>query len=195
MFHSRIINNKNNRLDERCMLATVMFKVYRSMYPTIFSELFRRRDIFCNSQNNNNFAAPIAKSAFHGSESISYLGPKIWMLYLWRSKSQCLQKGYWKMEIKKLFLQARKAILIKSRFHFKYFRNLFLTVMLSSTYLRLLFPSILPENIENFCLLNYSVRKARNQFLWSELKIFLFKVFNLLGSKLLSINICMVDIN
>ena len=59
------------------MLATEMFKMYRSMYPTIFSELFRRRDIFCNSQNNNNFAAPIAKSAFHGSESISYLGPKI----------------------------------------------------------------------------------------------------------------------
>ena len=71
MFHSRIMNNKINRLHERCMrliygdktssfeelleqdksvslhtrnvqmLATEMFKVYRSMSPPSFSELFR----------------------------------------------------------------------------------------------------------------------------------------------------------
>ena len=74
MFHSRITNNKINRLHERCMrliygdktssfeelleqdksvsihtrnlkLATEMFKVYRSMSPPIFRELFRGRDI------------------------------------------------------------------------------------------------------------------------------------------------------
>ena len=78
MFHSRIMNNKINRLHERCMrliygdktssfeelldqdksvsihtrnlqmLATEMFKVYRSMSPPIFSELFCRRDICHN---------------------------------------------------------------------------------------------------------------------------------------------------
>ena len=75
MFHGRIMNNKINRLHERCMrlisgcktssfeklleqdkfvsihtknlqmLATEMFRVYRSMSPPIFSELFRGRDM------------------------------------------------------------------------------------------------------------------------------------------------------
>ena len=78
MFHSRIMNNKINRLHERCMsliyrdktpsfeelldqdksvsihtrnlqmLATEMFKVYRGMSPPIIGELFRRRDISYN---------------------------------------------------------------------------------------------------------------------------------------------------
>ena len=108
MFHSRITKNKINRLHERCMrliygdktssfeelleqdksvsihtrnlqmLVTEMFKVYRSMSPPIFSELFRGRDICYNLQSNSNFAVPHVKSVFHGSESISYLGPKIW---------------------------------------------------------------------------------------------------------------------
>ena len=60
------------------MLATEMFKVYRSLSPRIFSELFRRRrDICYNLRSNSNFAVPNVKSVFHGSESISYLGPKI----------------------------------------------------------------------------------------------------------------------
>ena len=108
MFHSRIMNNKINRLHERCMrliygdktssfeelleqdksvsihtrnlqmLVTEVFKVYRSMSPPIFSELFRGRDICYNLQSNSNVAVPNVKSVFHGSESISYLGPKIW---------------------------------------------------------------------------------------------------------------------
>ena len=60
------------------MLATKMFKVYRSMSPTILSELFRGRDICHNLQSNSNFAVSNVKSVFHGSKSISYLGPKIW---------------------------------------------------------------------------------------------------------------------
>ena len=60
------------------MLATEMFKVYRSMSPPIFSRLFRRRDISYNLPSNPNFAVPDVKSVFYGSESITYLGPKIW---------------------------------------------------------------------------------------------------------------------
>ena len=60
------------------MLATEIFKVHRSMRPPIFSELFCRRDDICyNLQSNSYFAVPNVKSVFHGSESISYLGPKI----------------------------------------------------------------------------------------------------------------------
>ena len=94
MFHSRIMNNKINRLHERCMrliygdktssfeelldqdksvsihtrnlqmLATEMFKVYRSMSPPIFSELFRRRDICYDLRSNSNFALLNVKSVF-----------------------------------------------------------------------------------------------------------------------------------
>ena len=60
------------------MLATEMFKVYRGMSPPIISELFRRRDISYNLRSNSNFAVPNVKSGFHGSGSITYLGPKIW---------------------------------------------------------------------------------------------------------------------
>ena len=108
IFHSRIMNNKTNRLHERYMrliygdktssfeelleqdknasihtwnlqmLATEMFKGYRSMSLPIFSKLFRQRDICYNLRSNSNFAVPNVKFVFHGSESISYLGPKIW---------------------------------------------------------------------------------------------------------------------
>ena len=110
MLHSRIMNNKINRLHERCirltyedmlyvssfeelleqvkpvsihtrnlqMLATYIFKVYGSITPPIFNELFRQRDISYNLQSNPNFAATNVKSVIHGSESISYLGSKIW---------------------------------------------------------------------------------------------------------------------
>ena len=48
------------------------------MSPSIFIELFRRRDICYNLRSNSNFAVPNVKSVFHGSKSISYLGQKIW---------------------------------------------------------------------------------------------------------------------
>ena len=58
------------------MLATEMFKVYRSTSPPIFNESFRRHDICHNLQINSSFAVPNVKSVFH--KSVSYLEPKIW---------------------------------------------------------------------------------------------------------------------
>ena len=108
MFHSRIINNKINRLHERCLrvlygdksssfeklleqdksvtihtrnlqiLATEMFKVYRNISPPIFSEIFRQLDNNYNLWINSDFAMPNVRSVFHWTESILYLGPKIW---------------------------------------------------------------------------------------------------------------------
>ena len=60
------------------ILATEMFKVYRNKSPPIFSEIFHRRDINYNLRINSDFAIPNVRSVFHGSEIISYLGPKIW---------------------------------------------------------------------------------------------------------------------
>ena len=48
------------------------------MIPPIFSKLFRRNDFCYNLGSNPNFALPNVKFVSHGSESISYLGPKSW---------------------------------------------------------------------------------------------------------------------
>ena len=60
------------------MLATEMFKVYRNISSPIFSEIFHRRDINYNLRINSNFAMPDVRFVFRGSQSISYLGPKVW---------------------------------------------------------------------------------------------------------------------
>ena len=60
------------------ILATEMFKVYRNISPTVFSEIFHRRDVNYNVRINSDFAMPNVRSVFHGSESILYLGLKIW---------------------------------------------------------------------------------------------------------------------
>ena len=60
------------------IVATEMFKVYWNIFPLIFGEIFHRRGIDYNLQINSEFAMPNVRSVFHGSGSISYLGPKIW---------------------------------------------------------------------------------------------------------------------
>ena len=102
MFHSRIINNKINRLHERClhqsygnksssfeklleqdksvtirtrnlqMLATEVFKEYRNISPPIFSDIFHQRGNSYNLRINPDFAMPNVRSVFHGTEIISY---------------------------------------------------------------------------------------------------------------------------
>ena len=87
-----IINNKINRLHERCLrllygdeqlsfrklleqdksvtihtrnlqiLATEMLKVYRNIFPPIFSEIFHRRDINYNLRINSDFAMSNVRS-------------------------------------------------------------------------------------------------------------------------------------
>ena len=133
------MNNKINRLHERYMrliygdktssfeelleqeksasihtrnlqiLTTEKLKVYQNMPLPIFSELFYQRDICYNLRSNSNFAVSNVTSVFHGSESISYLGPKIWDIVPSELKQlTCLNafiKGL-KNDNQKLFLQA-----------------------------------------------------------------------------------------
>ena len=75
------------------MLATEIFKVYRGMSPPIISEVFRRRDISYNLRSNSNFAVPNVKSVFHGSKSITYLGPKIWDIVPLQLKEKVFKNG------------------------------------------------------------------------------------------------------
>ena len=125
MFHSHIINDKFNRLHERCLrlldgdkwssfekllqqdksvairtrnlqiLPTGVFKVHRNISPLIFGEIFHQLDINYNLRINSDFAISNVRSVFHGSKSVSYLGPKIWDIVLLQLKElSCLQKRY-----------------------------------------------------------------------------------------------------
>ena len=110
MFHSRRLNNKINSIHERALritygdnvstfqqllqkdnsvsihhrniqtLAIEMFKVSKDLSPSIVKEIFQERRIPYNLRNENSFVARHVNSVYHGTESLSFLGPKIWEL-------------------------------------------------------------------------------------------------------------------
>ena len=56
-----------------------MYKVSKGMSPPQITELFTRRDEHpYNLRHNAEFLQPLVNSVRCGTESISYLGPKIW---------------------------------------------------------------------------------------------------------------------
>ena len=63
-----------------------MLKVYRNIYPSIFSKIFHLPDINYDLRINSGFAVPNARSVFHGSENIFHVGPKIWDIVVLRLK-------------------------------------------------------------------------------------------------------------
>ena len=109
--YSRVLNNKIDRLHERCLrliynnkistfkellekdnavsihnrkiqeLAIEMHKVAYGMSPEIMNEIFQLREKFHdNLRYTPEFIIPPIHSVYHGSQSVSYLGPKIWEL-------------------------------------------------------------------------------------------------------------------
>ena len=60
-------------------LATEMYKIYHGISPTIINEIFTlRHQNQCNLRNWTYFDAPKVRTVNHGSESVRYLGSKIW---------------------------------------------------------------------------------------------------------------------
>ena len=110
MFHSRSLNNKINFLHERALrityddknltfeellkkdksvsihhrnlqiLAIEMFKVYNHDAPSILNDIFIRRTPVYNLRDDRYFESRKVRSVYHGTESLSFLGPKIWDL-------------------------------------------------------------------------------------------------------------------
>ena len=109
MFHSRKLNNKINRLHERCLrvvyndrlstfeelmnkdnsvsihhrniqcLATEMFKVHLGEAPQILNEVFPLSEPSAyNLRFQTEFSTRPIRTVHHGSNSLRYLGPKIW---------------------------------------------------------------------------------------------------------------------
>ena len=111
MFHSRALNNKINYIHERALrityndrtstfeellnkdnsvsihlrnlqvLVTKLYKVKSNMAPEILNEIFQNRTSSYNLRTNSSFADRPVHSVYHGTESLSFLGPKIWELF------------------------------------------------------------------------------------------------------------------
>ena len=110
MFHSRRLNNKVNSIHERALrityqdlistfqellnkdnsvsihhrnlqvLATEMFKIHRGLSSDILREIFVPKISLYNLRRNNTFERLHVHSVYHDTESLSFLGPKIWDL-------------------------------------------------------------------------------------------------------------------
>ena len=68
------IHNRNLQI-----LATEMYKIKNNLSPPTIADLFEQRnEQHYNLRNWGQFSLPAISTVYHGSESISFLGPKIW---------------------------------------------------------------------------------------------------------------------
>ena len=67
-------------------LATETFKVYKNLSPAIIADLFHVRQNNYNLRHDSYFSIPNVKSVYHGTESLSNLGPRIWNLVPFKLK-------------------------------------------------------------------------------------------------------------
>ena len=81
------------------ILATEFFKESKHLAPAIFSEIFSKRSVQYNLCHTSQFSVKNVKGTFHGTESFSYLGPKIWDLVPKKLKELSSLSAF-KMEIK-----------------------------------------------------------------------------------------------
>ena len=62
-------------------LAVEMFRFYNGLSPPLMSNMFKLKvEYSYNLRQVSEFSRPMVKSVYHGIESISLLGPKIWDL-------------------------------------------------------------------------------------------------------------------
>ena len=107
MCHSRSLNSRINRINERALrivykdynlsfdslleksgsvkihhrnlqtLPTEIYKVMHDLSPTLMNEIFQLKNSTYNLRKNT---TRNVRSVYYGTETISYLGPKIWEL-------------------------------------------------------------------------------------------------------------------
>ena len=64
-------------------LVTEMYKVSNGLSPPLISNKFRQKNSHpYNLRLNSQFSRPLVRSVFHGTKSMSYLGPVIWDILL-----------------------------------------------------------------------------------------------------------------
>ena len=110
MFHNRTLNNRINKLQERALrlvhndntssfcellqkdnsftihhrniqkLALEMYRVKHRIAPKIICELFNEANVPYKLRQDVSFRSYNVKTVLYGTETLSYLGPKIWNL-------------------------------------------------------------------------------------------------------------------
>lgn len=110
MNHSRKLNNRINRIHERALrvvynddnatfqellckdnsvkihdrnlqvLVTEMFKVKLGIAPDIMNDIFRIRNRNYITRKNDEFQSHCVKTVHYGTETVSFLGPKLWSI-------------------------------------------------------------------------------------------------------------------
>ena len=62
-------------------LAIKMFRDSRNLSPLIMNDIFshKRKNSRYNLRQISKFSRPLVKSVYHGSRSVSFLEPKIWL--------------------------------------------------------------------------------------------------------------------
>ena len=56
-----------------------MFKNINGLSPEIVNDIFERKtENHYNLRHQNDFIVPFVNTVYHGSESVSYLAPKVW---------------------------------------------------------------------------------------------------------------------
>ena len=82
-------------------LVIELHKIANAMSPKVMSEVFKLRDIPCyNLRHTSQFSADPIHSVYNGTESASYLGPKVWEQIPAEIKNKESLDGF-KREIKK----------------------------------------------------------------------------------------------
>ena len=70
-------------------LATEMYEIYHGISPIIMNKIFTlRHQNQYNLRNWTYFDAPKVKTVNHGSESVRYLGSKIWKIIPTHTKEE-----------------------------------------------------------------------------------------------------------
>ena len=108
MFHSRQLNQKINKIQERALritykdtestfsellqkdcavaihtknlqiLMTEIYKTKNGLNPSFMQEIFRENTTHYNLRNNNEFTQPRVRSVSNGKESVRFKGPQLW---------------------------------------------------------------------------------------------------------------------
>ena len=67
--------------DDKLRCETEMYKLAKGISPTIMQQIFRfQNSSRYNLGSQNTFEIPFRNHVYNGTESISYLGPKVWEL-------------------------------------------------------------------------------------------------------------------
>ena len=75
--HSNTYLTKTNQLR---VLATELYKVHHGLAPELTNDVFKKSNVTYNFRKSSAFETKNIKSVYYISETISFLGPKMWEL-------------------------------------------------------------------------------------------------------------------